>query len=64
MACQSKPSRTCSFIFIKNKRLKIYLFLPNAERYGEGNVTQNLNITALKLYYLLKKKGVGGGISK
>lgn len=54
MVCQGKPSRTCSLIFIKNKRLKIYLFLPNAERYGEGNVTRNFNVTALKLYSLYK----------
>lgn len=54
MVCQGKPSRTCSLIFIKNKRLKICLFLPNAERYGEGNVTRNFNVTALKLYSLYK----------
>lgn len=54
MVCQGKPSRTCSLIFIKNKRLKIYLFLPNAARYGGGNVTCNFNVTALKLYYLHK----------
>lgn len=50
MVCQGKPSRTCFLIFIKKKKkLKIYLFLTNAERYGEGNVTWNLNVTALIL---------------
>lgn len=55
MGSQGKPSRTCSFIFIKNKRLKIYLSLPNAERCGEGNVTRSFNGAALKFYYLYEK---------
>lgn len=55
MGSQGKPSRTCSLISIKNKRLKIHLFLPNAERCGEGNVTQSFNGAALKFYYLYKK---------
>jgi len=41
MVCQGKPRRTCSFIIITNKRLKISF--PNAEKHVEGNVTRDCN---------------------